>query len=256
MNKTKIDWCDATWNPVTGCLNGCEYCYARKIAHRFGQSWKADGTRHVVDQSRVLLYYEAARHTGPYPYGFDPTLYLDRLSDPVKYLKPQNVFVCSMADLFGDWVPHGWIRQVFEACESARQHTYLFLTKNPERYLRIAQNDRLPPQHWYGTTATSPLDPLLYSDAHKTFISIEPILEPFEGKPSSDFFLAADWVIIGAETGNRPGKVVPPRWWIEQIADVCAERELPLYMKSSLAPIWGEPLIQQWPKELKTEAKE
>lgn len=113
MNKTKIDWCDSTWNPVTGCLHGCEYCYARGIANRFsshGDKWD-DRKIHVLDEK---VYAPEEERSEPYPYGFVPTLHRYRLNE-YQNRKARNIFVCSMADLFGDWVPDSWIYEVFEA---------------------------------------------------------------------------------------------------------------------------------------------
>lgn len=150
MVKTKIEWCDSTWNPVTGCLHGCEYCYARGIAKRFGGAndgevdyegeaiWTFEGEEsgeiHVLDDP-AQWYSDDGRtvRNAPYPFYFDPTLHRYRLNDYIGK-KGRNIFVCSMADLFGDWVPDSWIEEVFAACEKAPQHKYLFLTKNPQRY--------------------------------------------------------------------------------------------------------------------------
>lgn len=154
MNKTKIDWCDSTWNPVTGCLHGCEYCYARSIAHRFsggGENWTDDKTI-VLDEK---MYGEEQEKAMPYPYGFIPTFHRYRLNDYIDK-KGRNIFVCSMADLFGDWVPDSWIEEVFAACEKAPQHNYLFLTKNPGRYVELQDTEKLIEKEnmWYGASIT------------------------------------------------------------------------------------------------------
>lgn len=117
MNKTKIDWCDSTWNPVTGCLHGCEYCYARGIASRFSTCWykMTDDKVVVLDEK---IYGEEDEKALPYPYGFKPTLYRYRLNE-YQNKKSRNIFVCSMADLFGKWVPDGWKIEVLEACRKA-----------------------------------------------------------------------------------------------------------------------------------------
>lgn len=142
MDKTKIDWCDSTWNPVTGCQHNCEYCYARGIASRFGGHWDKNNLRHLGENGNIHVLEEPmCKHTtgknrdcpvhniqAPYPYGFDPTLHKYRLDD-YRDKKGRNIFVCSMADLFGEWVPDSWIYEVFEACDKAPQHNYLFLTK-------------------------------------------------------------------------------------------------------------------------------
>ena len=244
MEKTKIDWCDSTWNPVTGCLHGCEYCYARRIAERFS------GKRVLKYGARAELFEQTctAGKAEPYPFGFKPTFHRYRLNE-YQSKKGRNIFVCSMADLFGEWVPDEWIEEVFEACERATQHNYLFLTKNPKRYEKLL--DRyMPPNMWFGWSQTGPMGNKCDFSTHhsvKTFISIEPLLEPFE----KFHIKGIDWVIIGAETGRRKNKIVPERKWIEDIVNVCRENQIPVFLKSSLADIWGEPLIQEFPAELR-----
>lgn len=255
MNKTKIDWCDSTWNPVTGCLHSCEYCYARGIANRFsgGKTLKY-GVRTNLD--------EPIRIDGkisPYPYGFMPTFHRYRLNDYIDK-KGRNIFVCSMADLFGEWVPDSWIEEVFATCEKAPQHNYLFLTKNPERYARIESEGWLPKENnmWYGATCTNrkqlkrAATEFSYMDSkYKTFFSIEPLLENitetlFWGVACEMRYM--NWVIVGAESGRRKDKVLPDRTWIKSIINRCEDEAIPVFMKSSLADIWGEPLIQEFPR--------
>lgn len=256
MNKTKIDWCDSTWNPVTGCLHGCEYCYARGIAKRF------EGTDSEVFDEEYRLY---AKHEldkplmlngkkAPYPYGFAPTFHRYRLNDYIG-MKGRIIFVCSMADLFGDWVPDSWIEEVFAACERASQHNYLFLTKNVERYcgygVPIADN------MWYGISITKKSETHLFNQLPafcNTFVSMEPLLEDLEPRKCNIMFRQVKWVIIGAETGRRKDKVAPERKWIEDIVNECRKEGISVFMKSSLADIWGEPLIQEFPKEMTLEA--
>jgi len=141
--KTKIDWCDATWNPVTGCLHGCEYCYARRIAERFGSHQKPVFVEYPVLNAPVRCTdtYEYMRMAGisagriqPYPFDFTPTFHRYRLDEPQKWTRPRTVFVCSMADLFGEWVPMDWKIETLLSCREAPQHRYLFLTKNPTGY--------------------------------------------------------------------------------------------------------------------------
>ena len=132
MNKTKIEWCDRTWNPVTGCLHECEYCYARRIAKRFGtldRDEAGEGLEFVLDTpERFYELNEPVRDSEgkiePYPADFYPTLHYYRMDEPQRKTKPQTIFVCSMADLFGDWVPDSWIEEVFAACVKAPQHRY------------------------------------------------------------------------------------------------------------------------------------
>lgn len=271
MNKTRIEWCDSTWNPVTGCLHGCPYCYAEKIAKRFGGyqlDYELDSFHPPryeplpgeADDNGLMVLDAPLRHwsgahgvtNAPYPYRFRPTFHRYRLEEPARKTKGQTIFVCSMADLFGKWVPTRWIVDVLDACLAAPQHRYLFLTKNPQRYIELDKVALLPRQDnfWYGSTATT-MDALIFkSDKHNTFVSIEPILEPFY-YPYIPPALLDDWYIIGAETGSRAEKVVPERKWVENIVQLCEDNGKPLFMKDSMKGIWGDELITEFPWEAK-----
>lgn len=213
LNKTKIDWCDSTWNPVTGCFHGCEYCYARGISNRFGgtdsevfdEEYRVTA-KHELDKPLMLNEKKA-----PYPYGFAPTFHKYKLGEYVKK-KGRNIFVCSMADLFGDWVPDEWIDEVFNACERAPQHNYLFLTKNVDRY--CGYGVPVSGNMWYGTSITREYEMRLFNQLPafcNTFVSIEPILEDLKPEMHNVMFRQVNWIIIGAETGRRKDKVVPKR---------------------------------------------
>lgn len=257
--KTRIDWADASWNPVTGCLHGCEYCYARGIAQRFGCKISGD-----LKDCRATAYLDepyvsADEVTNPYPFEFIPTFHAYRLGIPQTWKKPKNIFVCSMADLFGDWVEDEWIREVMDACKAAPQHRYLFLTKNPARYVEIIKKGILTGQEgnlWLGSTTTRHNDRAFFTrrgpvaDSRcRTFVSIEPMLEPFGKCDITGSVAMTDWVIIGAETGNRKGKVVPEKAWIQEIAEECDKYRKPLFMKESLRGIMGDDFRQEFPWE-------
>ena len=244
--KTKIDWCDSSWNPVTGCLHGCEYCYARRIAERFSSGI-------ITGHDHLYMLDEPFRRKDKticvFPYGFDPTFHRYRLDIPQTWKKARNIFVCSMADLFGEWVPDEWIKAVFEACEAAPQHRYLFLTKNPQRYLELAKKGAMPDKKnfWYGCSVTYQAEPFFFSGRYKTFASIEPILEPFGGAPGLNHIEKPEWVIVGAETGNRKNKIRPEKSWINGIIYACKEYHIPLFMKESLRELMGDDFRQEFP---------
>ena len=260
MKKTKIEWCDSSWNPVTGCRHGCEYCYARRIAERFGgyYGYGCEEDFDRVEKQREYYLTEPAYNKGkrqerrkaPYPFGFEPTFHRYMLDVPEKWTKPRNIFVCSMADLFGEWVPDSWIKEVFAACERAPQHRYLFLTKNPERYTDLEVKDLLPHRKnmWYGISVTDAQQArrALATIENITteagaFLSLEPLM-PEAITPELEISIVdfTDWVIIGAETGNRKGKVTPSKDLINKIKIDCAIYKKPLFMKDSLIPIVGE----------------
>ncbi len=263
--KTKIDWCDSTWNPVTGCLHGCEYCYARRIAERFGLPYapelgdpgmegarKRDSINGMDTMLELQKPYIKDGRKQPYPMGFLPTLHRYKLADPQKWRKPRSIFVCSMADLFGEWVPDEWIAAVFKACEAAPWHRYLFLTKNPARYIDLAKKGLLPRKHWYGYTATSQSKLWTFDHADECpcenlFVSIEPIME--EMHPCFSTHTPADWVIIGAETGTGRGRITPEKAWIDSIADECKYSGRPIFMKESLRDLMGDDFRQEFPWE-------
>lgn len=264
MNKTKIEWANYTWSPVTGCLHDCPYCYARRIAERFGLVYapklgdpgmegacKYDGPEGMDTMLELMKpYVDIEGHKSAYPMKFAPTFLRYRLDEPAKMKNPQNIFVCSMADLFGEWVPDEWIHQIFIACEAAPQHRYLFLTKNPARYqiMKALRNLAKGDDYWFGFTATSQRDLDLDSARcgwmyYNTFVSIEPILEPINLKRE----IRIRWVIVGAETGNRKDRVIPKRKWIENIVEQCRENETPVFMKESLRTLMENDFVQEFP---------
>lgn len=231
MNKTKIDWATMSWNPVTGCRHGCPYCYARRTATRFNAGLEDPaplaGGLHVLPEKIKAT---------PYPYGFEPTLHRYRLGQPQNTEEPQTVFVCSMADLFGRWVPTSWIVEVLDACRKAPQHRYLFLTKNPARYLELDHLALLPHESnfWYGSTVAN-MDAVgmyvMQGVNINSFWSMEPLLGPVDMAAAEGL---PEWVILGAETGNRPDKVTPAREWVDNIVAFCEENEIPVFFKENL----------------------
>jgi protein gp37 len=249
MNKSKIEWCDFTWNPVTGCLHGCEYCYAQRIAKRFeSKVFKEHKQIFSKDCTHDLhIPMEGDKGKEPYPYGFQPTFHRYRLDEPQKLKKPSKIFVVSMGDLFGDWVPVEWIEEVFKACEAAPQHTYMFLTKN---FLK-ASDFRYRDNWWIGRTITNKEDsrelctgdPWNIDRIHRAnhFLSIEPLLGDVEYLKY--YLYSFKWVIIGAQTG--PGAKPPKPEWVQSIIDQCRVAGVPVFLKSNLN--WPEK-IQEFPE--------
>lgn len=192
FNETndKVSWARWTWNPVTGCLHDCPYCYARDIANRL------------------------------YPQGFKPTFHADRLSAPANTALPKEeapwhrrVFTCSMADLFGKWVPQHWIDAVFEQMRDNAQWEYLCLTKFPQR---LAQLD-WPNNAWMGTTVDRQYRVDIAEKAFRNvkagvkWLSCEPMLEPLKFSSLEMF----DWVVIGgASRSSQTEESWPEFEWV------------------------------------------
>jgi protein gp37 len=178
-----------------------------------------------------------------FPTGFFPTLHEYRL-DLLQGIKTgANVFVCSMADLFGDWIPDEWIQKVFEACRKTPQHQYLFLTKNPERYDQYGWCLETDPNFWFGATVTNNNDfsNLFYSETSVmlSYLSIEPLQEEIFIRLER-YLRYVKWIIIGAETGNQKNKIVPKASWVRNIVAAANVWGIPVFMKDSLIPIVGE----------------
>lgn len=290
-SKTKIDWCDATWNPVTGCYHDCRYCYARKIATRFGAhltEWKCKNIHELDRPVRKKAMPGKIGAIVPYLHDFEPTFHRYRLNEPQEWKTPKNIFVCSMGDLMGRWVPDPWKQDVIAACKAAPQHRYLFLTKNPYGYDIWPTPDR-PVEHefdqdnfWAGCSLTGQEDLSRYDGnygryidalegnlfpgkAHR-FISIEPILTDVMELPGyheghsalqeaiiSKYAGHIEWIIIGAETGNRKGRITPKREWIDKIVDLCNRAGKPVFMKESLRDMMGNDFRQEFPWEVHTD---
>ncbi len=265
MNKTKIDWADMSWNPVTGCLHNCPYCYARSIAQRF------KGGGYGIEKGMFISKYKDSAFEPPfvldepqlrknkdnwyskaaYPFGFAPTLHRYRMGEPARKKQPQRIFVGSMCDLFGEWVPDSWIKEVFAACSAAPQHKYLFLTKNGSRY---EQSGLLPhiENFWYGTTRTGADTEYEWgaSDYYShSFLSIEPMLTPIDRNTLSALEVWG-WIIIGAMTGQGADKHQPERKWVEEVLNLCLRESIPIFMKESLRSLMGDDFIQQFPEGL------
>jgi protein gp37 len=178
-----------------------------------------------------------------------------RLSEPSKVKKPSRIFVCSMGDLWGAWVPEAWIEAVIRAAMDCGQHTFMFLTKNPKRYREFGL---LPPNCWVGATVTNQADAderlpwLLQVDAPVRFVSHEPLLgaieledDPESNKPP--WAEGIDWAIIGAQTG--PGAVKPESQWVLGLAEQYRLAGVPLFLKDNIKPVLRcESLTQDYPK--------
>lgn len=261
MNRSKIEWCDHTWNPITGCRHECSYCYARTMTARFAGDVRlnkmakadyrlqeaADGNGYIYVLDKPML--NETEKPLVYPFGFEPTYHRYRMDTLDKMKMGKNVFVGAMADVFGKWVPVECIKEILDECVKRPQHNYLFLTKNPYRYAELFKKEILMEREnmWYGMTVANSAHARvaeeimqdLPGNAH-TFLSIEPILEDVLDSLEVTISNFTDWVIIGAETGRRKGKVSPRKEWIDKIIAFCDEFNVPVFMKDSLIPIMGE----------------
>lgn len=238
FNRTNgsVSWAKWTWNPVTGCEHGCKFCYAREIAN-------------------------SSRMADVYPFQFAPAFHEYRLEAPKLTPCKQSddptegrVFVCSMADLFGKWVPDKWITEVFNACAETPRWEYLFLTKWPKRYSMLATL----PKAWFGASIIKQGDvervtrDMTAFDVHAgitRWVSLEPMLEPITFGDLS----WCDLMVIGSQTSTtQPEGYVPafaPKFeWVADVVQQCRERGVPYYLKPNLVTEPGMQMPQMEPR--------
>jgi protein gp37 len=237
----QVSWAAWTWNPVTGCLHNCKYCYAREGA--------------VMNRNLAPFY----------PFGFTPTFYDYRLEAPANSRVPEGVkddarlgrvFVSSMGDLFGKWVPDEWIAKVFAAAHGNPDWEYLFLTKFPQRYVGLD----LPPTAWIGTTIDDQYRVKIAEEAFRKikgvrvkWLSLEPLLAPLEFTDLSMF----DFVVIGSQSATeqpdgRVAEFAPPFEWVARLTKQAHAAGCRVYQKPNLLGVTdpqhaGMALIQEMP---------
>lgn len=211
--KTKIEWTECSWNPITGCTKlseGCKNCYAERLTKR-------------LVAMRNPRYYN----------GFTVTIHEDLIEAPKRWKTPRKIFVNSMSDLFHEDVPDNVILEIFRTMNECPQHQFQVLTKRPERLLLL--NDRIEwtPNIWMGVTAESSqylnrIDCLRNSNAYIKFISAEPLLDDLV-----DINLnGIDWIIVGGESG--PGARKLEKQWVINIKNIAREHGTAFFFKQ-----WG-----------------
>jgi len=221
IQKTKIEWTDMVWNPITGCSRGCTYCYARRMAYRL-----------------------RGRYGYPKDKPFAVTFHPDRLHEPSQRKKPAKIFTCSMGELFDPMAEWSWIRSIFFEMLRNTHHTFQVLTKQPQNVLD--EYWRIPFNCWLGITldgrytdSCKMLHYLLNITARVKFVSFEPLLGPIPDLDLDEI----DWIIIGARTG--PGAVPPRKEWVEDIIKKARLEDVPLFLKDNLH--WAEQ-VREWPQ--------
>jgi len=211
--NSDIEWTESTWNPVTGCTkisSGCKNCYAERMAKRL----KAMGQPN-------------------YRNGFRVTVHPHALEIPMRWQKPQMVFVNSMSDLFHKDVSLEFILQVFDVMVRADWHRFQVLTKRAERLLELSPQLPWPENVWMGVSVENEdclhrIDCLRDTGANIKFISFEPLLGPIRGVNLEGI----DWVIVGGESGPRSRLM--RQEWVTSIRDQCQTAKVPFFFKQ-----WG-----------------
>jgi len=211
--KSSIEWTESTWNPVTGCTKisqGCKLCYAERMAERLQAMGQAN-----------------------YRNGFRLTLQPQMLELPLRWKRPQTIFVNSMSDLFHKDVPLEYIQRVFDVMRQADWHRFQVLTKRPERLADLDPFLEWPANVWMGVSVESAkhvdrVDDLRRTRAKLKFLSLEPLLGPLPGLNLKGI----DWVIVGGESG--PGARPIRESWILGIRDQCRKAGVAFFFKQ-----WG-----------------
>ena len=232
-------------------MNGCEYCYARKLANGRLRSRYLANTNLPPDArvSAKLSFREGtAELGGAYSDPFYPRFWEDRLGDiPLK--PPRGIFVCDMGELFGDWLPRDWQDRVFNIIRGNPQHRFYLLTKQPQN---LAKFSPFPENCWVGVSATD-LDMAYRAvlglnriEAKVKYISFEPLLDRIIKwvEDAEYLFKHLDWVIIGAQT--KPYKP-PKREWVDEILRACTLAKIPVFLKNNLVPMFNAYNEQKFP---------
>lgn len=207
---SKIEWTDATWNPVLGCSkisSGCKNCYAETFSERF---------RGVKGH--------------PFEKGFDLRLVPEKLTDPLGWKKPRLIFTCSMSDLFHENIPDDYISSVFKIMNKANWHTFQILTKRSKRLLELSPDLLWSRNIWMGVSVENQENLTRVRDLSNVpaivrFISLEPLLGPVENLPLSKI----DWVIVGGESGHKARPM--DLNWVRSIRDQCQSEKVPFFLK-------------------------
>lgn len=210
---TAIEWTESTWNPITGCTKvslGCKNCYAERMALRL-----------------------QAMGMSNYRNGFKVTTHEQALGIPLRWKKPQTIFVNSMSDLFHREVPTEFVLKIFKVMNVANWHRYQILTKRPGRVVELDSRLDWQSHIWMGVTVENRdylhrIDDLRKTDAFIKFLSLEPLLGPL---PKLDLE-GIDWVIVGGESG--PGARLIKKEWVEDICEQCQSQRVPFFFKQ-----WG-----------------
>ena len=213
MSKSKIEWTESTWNPLTGCNKvspGCKHCYAKRMAKRL----KAMGSPN-------------------YKNGFELSIHENVLKQPLFWRNPQTIFVNSMSDLFHEKVPYSFIKKVFKTMEEAHWHRFQILTKRSEQLLKFDKELNWPKNVWMGVSVENNdyqyrIEHLKKTSAYIKFISCEPLIGSLTDMELSNI----DWIIVGGESGPKSREIKQD--WVIDIRDQCVHQNVPFFFKQ-----WG-----------------
>ena len=211
--KSPIEWTESTWNPITGCNKisaGCKNCYAEQLSYRL----KAMGQKNYVN-------------------GFKLTLQPHMLELPLKWKKPQTIFVNSMSDLFHKGVPTDYIQQVFDVMNKAHWHRFQVLTKRAERVAELSDVLNWSDNIWMGVSVENKnfvhrVDYLRNTKARIKFLSLEPLLSSLKNLNLENI----DWVIVGGESGFKARPIKED--WVIDIRNQCDTAKTAFFFKQ-----WG-----------------
>jgi protein gp37 len=211
--KTRIEWTEVTWNPVTGCTKlsqGCKHCYAERMAHRL-----------------------KAMRNPRYPNGFDLTLHEDLIAAPRRWKKPTRVFVNSMSDLFHEAIPEDFLQRVFHTMADCPQHVFQVLTKRSGRLRKVAPALPWPRNVWMGVSVENQavagrIDDLRAVPAAVRFLSCEPLIGPLHELPLDGIH----WIIVGGESGPGARPMRPE--WVHALREQCRTANTAFFFKQ-----WG-----------------
>lgn len=228
MSKSKIEWCNETWNPAVGCSPispGCQHCWAAAQAYRFGPPAFPAGLTKMGPEGPV--------------WNGSVVLFPDRLNNPLSWKRKRRAFVCSTSDLFHPSVPYEYIGKVFDVMDKVDGHDFIVLTKRSSRmreWFRTFRSDRPSGKNVVLSVTVenqdfvSRVDDLLDTPGYTKMVSVEPFVGPLD--LSNHLGRGISWVIVGAESGSR-GRPMEDDW-VRKIRDDCQASGTAFFYKQAI----------------------
>jgi len=258
MNRTKLEWADHSWNPITGCGNQCDRCQYKSIINgltcgdyrqNLSQTdlYREDGDLKILDDS----FKSETGAESKYPFGYLPTYHRYRL-DRLERLKTGKNIVCgTIGEMFGYYSTANCYEEIFDTCKDNQQHNYLFLSETGYHDLWIGD---LPMQDnmWYGSVVYGSGDLIFAAKGYHHFLYINPVEDL--ASLLLKLHVHAEWIVIGTGGCRYRKNTLPPKEWIDNILEFTDLLQIPVYMEKCFSEMYPDGLRKEYPPQLRWES--